>query len=49
MSMFVDIAAALLAWGAAGAWIVSGRGKPNWDPLALRDNSAASNSTAAQS
>ncbi len=42
MSMFVDIVAALLAWGTAVAWILSGRGAlpPNWDPLSLSgDNS----------
>jgi hypothetical protein len=40
MSMFVDIAAALLAWGAAAAWILSGGGKlpPNWDPLSQSED-----------
>jgi hypothetical protein len=27
MPMFLDISAALLAWGAAVAWVLTGRGK----------------------
>jgi hypothetical protein len=35
MSMFLDIFAALLAWGAAVAWVLTGRGKlaPDLDHL----------------
>jgi len=33
MSMFLDIFAALLAWGAAAAWVLTGGDKlpPDWD------------------
>ena len=35
MSMFLDIFAALLAWGAAAAWVLTGGDKlpPDWDHL----------------
>ena len=35
MSMFIDIFAALLAWGAAAAWVLTGGDKlpPDWDHL----------------
>ena len=35
MSMFFDIFAALLAWGAAAAWVLTGGDKlpPDWDHL----------------
>jgi hypothetical protein len=35
MSMYLDIFAALLAWGAAAAWVLTGRGKlpPDLDHL----------------
>jgi hypothetical protein len=35
MSMFLDIFAALLAWGLAAAWVLTGRKKlpPEWDHL----------------
>jgi hypothetical protein len=35
MPMFLDIFAALLAWGAAAAWVLTGRGKlpPDLDRL----------------
>ena len=35
MSMFLDILAALLAWGAAAAWVLTGGDKlpPDWDHL----------------
>jgi hypothetical protein len=35
MSMFLDIFAAFLAWGAAAAWVLTGRGELplDWDHL----------------
>lgn len=35
MSMFLDIFAVLLAWLAAAAWVLTGRGElpPDWDHL----------------
>ena len=35
MSMFLDIFAALLAWGATAAWVLTGGDKlpPDWDHL----------------
>jgi hypothetical protein len=43
--MFLDILAALLAWGAAAAWVLTGGEKlpPDWDHLrARRANKLAS-------
>jgi hypothetical protein len=41
--MFLDIFTALLAWGLAAAWVLTGRKKlpPEWDHLALRGFDAA--------
>ena len=43
MSMFIDIFAALLAWGAGAAWVLTGGDKlpPDWDHLQTRSTDNA--------